>query len=850
MKLALVYPSRTGESATTKRYVERVVNAAAEAVGATVDMKEFYSTSLMIQRPPISAVRQEATRLLDELDGWADTVVTLGGMPLNSLARASRVVALKGEHGRMRWLDLPSGRRIPWTPTIEPFRVVSSQDLHRDFAAVITKAVARGTLGPLPPMDIDLHVCDTVEALSEAGALLDGASVVGLDVETTGLSAHRDGLLAVGFGAIYDEEHGIAVVASRDLLMVPEVDGVLWDLAWRASRRSVGHNLKFDMQFLRPFIGWPPEGALLGDTLLLHHLLDERPNRPTNRARGSGLKDLVAQRFDYQYGFDFDGGVPEEELPAMYKYLGDDVCYTARLWHDLNVEAAIEGSRVLEAHERLLMPVSRAIARCESAGAPVDLEWVKEEIARLDSENTEHEAHLHASLPPIALTVEVTNLGSAAQIGQVIYDEWNAPVDLVKRHHGSNEDRSTDEDHVKAIILWLRGLGDELSVARADWLEELMRYRKAVKLRITYQKSLVDRVDDDGRVRPSFLLHGAATGRISARDPAIQTIPAVDDKVKTLDGATWYKLRDLSWTRDPMRKCFAAGPGRVIVEVDYSQLELRVAAGLSHDKAFTDVFVQGHDIHREVAAAIFSKAGPDVTKPERYLAKAVSFGIIYGRSAKALAEGAEMDYAVQHGLARWTPDVAEAFISKFRRSYPELEQWSQERAKVALSDGYVESWYGRRRRFPFYTKSDINSIARQAVNTPIQAQASDICLNAMVAIQRMVEVNELDAIVLFPVHDSIVIECDEHAIEDLKAICLAIMEVPFEGVPLKVDFEWGRTWADTSEDGKEPRDATPDEEDEIRGAAPAISNLDVQRHGRTGGNTRSGYKPYQAKDQS
>jgi DNA polymerase-1 len=299
-------------------------------------------------------------------------------------------------------------------------------------------------------------------------------------------------------------------------------------------------------------------------------------------------------------------------------------------------------------------------------------------------------------------------------------------------------------------------------------------------------------------VHPSFLLHGAATGRISAVKPAIQTIPAVDDK-RDEGPEREYKLRDGSWVTHPMRRAFAPAPGRLWVEADYSQLELRVAAAISGDQAFMDVFRSGRDVHREVAAAIFSKDPDDITKPERYLAKAVSFGILYGRSAKALAEGAEMDYAVAEDstFRRWDEATAEAFIRKFLQSYPDLTAWMSELQETAPVQGYVESPTGRRRRFPLVTDRELGAIQRQAVNTPVQGEASDICLRAFVALSDEVAASLAGrATMLFPVHDSICMEVEEDCVKPLEVICRSIMEIDFMGCPLTIDFEVGPSWAD------------------------------------------------------
>ncbi len=195
----------------------------------------------------------------------------------------------------------------------------------------------------------------------------------------------------------------------------------------------------------------------------------------------------------------------------------------------------------------------------------------------------------------------------------------------------------------------------------------------------------------------------------------------------------------------------------------------------------------------EIATAIFSKDASAISPAERFIAKSVSFGIIYGRTAKAIAEGAEMDYAEQQGMTRWTEAQAEAFVKKFLRSYPELEAWIAKQHKQVLVDHYVESPFGRRRRFDLIPDREIGAVQRQAVNTPIQSAASDLCLTSLIEIQECLA--GLDATVLFPVHDSICIECDESLVTTVEEICRMVMEKEWMGVPLTVDFSSGADWA-------------------------------------------------------
>lgn len=794
MKLAIVFDAPRGSGSPLTygvggAYFTRVLEACQAATGVEVETQEFYAVQDVqpgAKAPPIGMVRKERDRLFRELQSWGpDKILSVGAGALNAVALdAPKALAISKERGRMRLVE-----GTPWVPTISHLAVISKSDLHRDFSNDVYKVLAQDQ--PIPPMTIDLVIPQTVDQLEADLTILDDASAVGVDVETTGLSPATDDLLAVGYGGIYDADHGVAVIVTHELLEKPGVDDVLYDATWRLSRRSVGHNFKFDMQYMAPRIGFPPDEALIGDTLLLGHLLDERPNQPKHRVRGLGLKDMVAVRYDHQYGFDFGefytANEEDKDWAAMHAYLGEDVCYTARLWHDLSHEAEEESPKLLKAHDALLMPVARAIAKAELRGAPVNIAWIEESIVAYDRRNERRAKALMSTIGKLTpRDVSEIKLGAPQQIADIMYDDWKMTPDIRVKGVLPADDRSTNKDHLQAAVA--KYLGTNLD-REARWLQSLMRLRRDVRQRSLYQSQLLDQVGPDGRVRASFLMHGTSTGRLSAQKPPLQTIPAID--------------RDDALKFRPMRRAFQPTPPRLWVEVDYSQLELRVAAALSQDPDFMEVFRGGRDIHREIAASIFSKPGDQIEKAERFMAKAVSFGIIYGRTGKALATGKEMRYAERElGMKPWTEEQANVFIKKFLKSYPVLNAWMENLYLTIPKQGYVDSPFGRRRRFPLFPKSkgELGGIERQAVNTPVQSAASDLCLEAMVEITNELERRpEIDAGVLFTVHDSICLEVAPDDAHELERVCKGVMEKDWMGVPLKVDFEAGPSWADVKE---------------------------------------------------
>lgn len=783
--------------------------------------------------PKVSAIRSCRERLIDDLREAAPrAVLSIGAAACSALAGGVATPISKWR-GQMRWLDLcgtkhdvPEDTRVrpdcdgpvvPWVPTISASAVAMHPDLARDISYDVWKAWNQPA--PLPPPDVETHVVRSVDELYAALELLEGASVVTCDVETTGLSSYRNRLLSVGFGATYDDESGVAVIVPRELLSDPAVLDACWDTTYRRSRRTVFQNGKYDLQFLSRWLGEDiPDDAFLGDTLLLGYLLDERPNQPTRRVRGLGLKEQASIRYDQEdYHWDWAefygatalhdqwAALPDEEKgeepldadwAGLYAYQALDVFYTARLWHDLIRDANAESPRLMEAHEDVLIPAMRTLARCEMAGAPLNFAWLETFAARLRRRIYRRQTMLERVAPSLGCP-EGFNVGSPAQVADVMYDVWKMTPD-VRKKKGSDPtkaDRSVDKDHIDAAVRKYKGSTDSGLRSAAKWLQTLINWRADKKNLSTYSESLMEKADDDGRIRAGFLIHGTLTGRLSSQGPNLQNIPAVDDK-RVVNGRTIYTLRHGRTTYWPARKGFAPRPGSVWVEADYGQLELRVAAALSGDPDFTQVFVNKRDIHREVAATMFSKPPDQISKPERYLAKAVDFGILYGRTGKALSLGAEMDfYERELGGRRWDEPTANAFIAKFLRGYPKLSEWLESTAENAVVDQYVETPFGRRRRFPMppRTKYDKLEIGRQATNTPIQSAASDLCLGAMA---RIIPRLPDGATVLFPVHDSICIEVREDLLPEVEKICREEMEIDFMGVPLEIDFEWGPTWAD------------------------------------------------------
>ncbi|MHC1786979.1 MAG: DNA polymerase I [Christensenellales bacterium] len=347
------------------------------------------------------------------------------------------------------------------------------------------------------------------------------------------------------------------------------------------------------------------------------------------------------------------------------------------------------------------------------------------------------------------------NLNSPQQLGKVLFEDLALPTRR-KTKSGWSTDADTLED--------LRDLHPVI--------DRILEYRQIVKLNGTYIEGLLRKVDETGRIHTTFDQVGTATGRISSNEPNLQNIP-----VRTALGRE-------------IRRAFVAKPGHVLVDGDYSQIELRILAHMSGDQAMCDAFLRGQDIHTRTAAEINGVPMQQVTAEMRSAAKAVNFGIVYGISEFGLARNI--------GISR---KRAGDFISRYFERYP-LVQSFMEQAKI---DGYTKSYattlYGRRRQLD-ELKSPNQNIRnfgeRAAMNTPIQGTAADVIKAAMVAVHRELRREGLAARLILQVHDELIIETPQHEQEAVAALLKRCMEQVIKlKVPLVSDVHVGRSWYDT-----------------------------------------------------
>jgi DNA polymerase-1 len=305
-----------------------------------------------------------------------------------------------------------------------------------------------------------------------------------------------------------------------------------------------------------------------------------------------------------------------------------------------------------------------------------------------------------------------------------------------------------------------------------DWVLE---YRELAKLKNTYVEALPQQVNSNtGRVHTSYNQAGSVTGRIASSDPNLQNIP-----IRTELGRR-------------VRRAFIAKPGAALISVDYSQVELRIAAHMSDDETMLAAFRMGHDIHATTAATIYGIPLNEVTKEQRNRAKGVNFGLLYGMSPFGLSRYTDMTLA-----------EAENFVEEYFNQFPGVKEYLDGMKTQAADMGYVETLLGRRRYFPgLKTQTNYNirnREEREAINAPIQGTAADIMKIAMLRVPRELKNFDLTAGMLLQVHDELVFECPLDEVQATASLVSEVMQGAYKlKVPLQTDARSGLNWNDMS----------------------------------------------------
>ena len=502
--------------------------------------------------------------------------------------------------------------------------------------------------------------------------------------------------------------------------------------------KKAAHNVK-DLMAALLAQGLPIEGFVF-DTALAAYLLDAT----------AGSYDL--QRLFVAY-YNEELPRPVHLEPDAFSMLGDRAAAAAALLSYTAAVAALRETLAPKLRELELeplyydveLPLCAVLARMEQRGFLIDRAALAQFGETLQTSITQLEQQIYAAAgAPF-------NINSPKQLGKVLFEDMHLP-------HGKKTKTgwSTNAD----VLDKLRGV---------PIVADVLQYRQYAKLKSTYADGLLKAVSPDGRIRTSFQMTVTATGRLSSTEPNLQNIPT-----RTELGSQ-------------MRRMFVAAPGNVLVDADYSQIELRLLAHISGDEAMCRAFRSGEDFHTLTAARVFHVEPQDVTPEMRRRAKAVNFGVVYGISPFSLSQ----DIGV-------TVAEAKEYMERYFQTYTGVRAYMDRIVEQARADGYVETLMHRRRALPELKSSNHNLRAfgeRVALNMPIQGTAADLMKLAMVRVERRLADEGLAAQLIMQVHDELIVECPE----DEAARVQALLEEEMSGVmtlavPLPVEAHCGKNW--------------------------------------------------------
>lgn len=622
-----------------------------------------------------------------------------------------------------------------------------------------TRMSLDGFKADLPPASANAYtLIDDLETLKAWLADCVAEGVMAVDTETTDLTPSRARLVGVSLSSGIGRAAYIPLghVAGGDLLGIhgdvpkqlamADAMALLKPVLEDPGVLKIGHNIKYDMQI---FAAYGIDVHPVDDTMLMSYVLN-------GTSHGHGMDELVQLYCDHcTIKYDDVTGtgknrVTFDRVPVdkALLYAAEDAECTLRLHR--NFKPRLGREYMTTVYEDIERPVIPVLARMERTGIKVDTSVLQKMSGEFGERMLALEAAVHR------LAGHPFNIGSPKQLGQVLFDEMGIP--------GGRKTKTGDWSTSADIL-------EDLGTQGFDVVDRVLEYRQVSKLKSTYTDALQQQINPaTGRVHTSFQMAGTSTGRLSSSDPNLQNIP-----IRTEDGRK-------------IRTAFVAEDGWTLLSVDYSQVELRLAAEMAGIEALRQAFRDKVDIHTLTASQVFDTPIDQMTPELRRAAKAVNFGIIYGISGWGLAK--------QLGIGQGD---ANTYIRKYLSRFPEIQNYMEEKKAEARRHGYVKTLYGRK-CFIANINNKIPGIRagaeRQAINAPLQGTAADIMKIAMGRMPFALDEAGLQARMLLQVHDELLFEVPVAEIDETTDLVKAVMEQVAElGVPLEAEAGHGHSWA-------------------------------------------------------
>ena len=593
----------------------------------------------------------------------------------------------------------------------------------------------------------DYRALTSAEEIGELVKTLSGLSEVCFDTETTGLDANQAELVGMSFA--WETGKAVYVPCPADQAETAGILAQFKDIWSKKDITWIGQNIKYDLLVLK-WYGIELEGPVF-DTMIAHYVIEPEGKRSMDLLSAQylgyepvSITELIGKKGKTQ------GNMRDVEIEKVKEYAGEDADITLQLKQVFLPK--IKEKEVERVFHEVDNPLVKVLADIEFEGVAIDVPFLQEYSKELDREAKTAEENVYQKAGVRF------NLASPKQLGEVLFEKLKLDPKAKKTKTGQY---ATSEDV-------LQKLAHENPI-----VEDILAFRELTKLRSTYVDALPQLINPkSGRVHTSYGQAVAVTGRLASTNPNLQNIPVRSERGKEIRKAFIPRDKD-----------------HVLISADYSQIELRIVAAISGDPNMCEAFRLGKDIHTATAAKVYGIEESEVTKEQRYKAKSVNFGIIYGQGAFGLADNL--------GISR---TEAKGIIDNYRKEFSGITTYMDDIVSFAREKGYVETLMGRKRWL-----RDINSsnftvrgfAERNAINSPIQGTAADMIKLAMSRIREDIRKMGLKSRMIMQVHDELVFDVLRSEADTLRALILEDMQqaMPLpNNVPVIAEAGMGENW--------------------------------------------------------
>lgn len=606
-------------------------------------------------------------------------------------------------------------------------------------------------------------IIDTPKTLAELKTRLESAGWISFDTETT----HTDPMLAdlVGISVAVDSEKGYYIPVGHQTgkqLPFQEVIDALKPALENQTIQKAGHNLKYDGLVLSAYgIRVQPYTF---DSMLAGWLIDPASYNLGLKDMAARYLDLEMQRIESLIGSGKNQlNMAEVAIDSVAPYAAADAIVPLLLKPILMDEMRKFNAEAV--FETIEMPLIAVLEKMEKNGILLDVPFFE----KMNKELAQSLQGIETKI--FKLVGHSLNLNSPQQLSVALFETLGLD---------SPSKKKTASGHYSTNFAVLEQMQGQHEV-----VDLILEYRELSKLQSTYVSALPLQVNPrTGRVHTSFSQTGSVTGRLASVNPNLQNIPTRTDIGR--------KVRD----------GFIASPGQLLLSVDYSQIELRIVAHMSGDKAMLKAFRDGQDIHATTAAAVYGIPIREVTNQQRRHAKAINFGLIYGMSPFGLSRSTGLTLA-----------EAENFTKAYFNQFPGVKEYLDGLKYLAMQQGFVETLLGRRRYFPNLSSAANMNVRnreeREAINAPIQGTAADILKLAMIKLPDALQKAKVGAKLLLQVHDELLLECSQDELEKTARVVREVMENAYQlSIPLSTEAKSGKNWGNMKPMQIEQQDGT------------------------------------------